>query len=100
MLFSNTYSFREPVTEESLKRFMHLFSQWQYPKGVARKAHYTNVDGSGGIVIYEADTAEAVFEASGPWHPWLAMRIVPILEIEAAVPITMKIHAWRDSFKK
>jgi hypothetical protein len=100
MLYATTYTFRGQVTEESQKRFMHLFSQWKLPKGVTWKAHYVNADGSGGIIISEAKSAEAMFESAAPWNPWLQLHTVPILTIDAAVPTIMSVYAWRDSVKK
>ncbi len=99
MLFANIYTWKENHGEESQKRVVNLFSHWTPPAGVEFKNHYLFADGSGGLVIMEVSTAAAGFEGATVWSPFMDERIVPLVDVTEAVPITMKVSAWRDSVR-
>lgn len=99
MLFASTYTYRSPVTEESQKRVVTLFTNWEAPKGFVFKAHYAFTDGSGGFSLIEADSAAAMYEAVAPWIPYLEFHNVPIVEVESAVALSMGAIAWRTTVK-
>lgn len=98
MLFVVVYTARN-VSEESEKRSLNLFTNWKPPAGYEFKAHYSFADGSGGVSIAEASSAAAILEAHAPWGPFFEFRTFPVVEVEKAVPIFQKIHAWRNSVK-
>ena len=56
-------------------------------------------DGSDGRGIVEATSAAAILEAHARWGAFLDFRIVPVLEIEKAVPIFQWVNEWRDSIE-
>lgn len=93
MLFGIIYSPRDS-SEESAKRSLQLFTNWQPP--IEFKGHWALATG-GGMAIAEAGSAEAMIEAVAPWGAFFDFRVEPAVEIEAAVPILMKTNAWRDS---
>jgi hypothetical protein len=98
MLVAGTYTSRATVTEESAKRSLNLFTNWTPPAGFTFKAHYALSDGSGGIFIAEG-TPESILEATSPYVPFFDFKVVPVVDIMAAVPIFQKVNAWRDSVK-
>jgi hypothetical protein len=98
MLFAMTYIARD-VTEEKEKRSLTLFTHWKPPAGYEFKSHYAFADGTGGMGIIEAGSAAAILEAHTPWGPFFRFMIVPIVEIEKAVPVFQRVQGWRDSIK-
>lgn len=99
MLFASIYSFRASTSEATVKRVTNLFVNWQPPKGYTIKVHYSFADGSGGMALVEASSEAALYEATLPWLPFLEFRVVPIVEIEKAVPLGLAAIAWRESVK-
>ena len=96
MLFAVTYTWRG-ASEEEEKRALQLFTNWTPPAGFEFKSHYSFADGSGGIAIVDAQSAEVLLETHAPWGPFFSYRTVAVVEVEASVPIFQKSHAWRDS---
>lgn len=94
MLFAAIYRVRQP-TEESSKRSLALFTNWQPP--FEFKAHWALADGSGGIAIFEAAEVAAVLEGIVPFTPFFTFEVTPVMDIMDAVPVFMKVNAWRDS---
>lgn len=99
MLFASIYSFRATASEATVKRLTNLFVNWQPPKGYTIKVHYSFADGSGGMSLVEASSEAALYEANSPWLPFVEFRVVPIVEIEKAVPLGLAAIAWRESVK-
>ena len=99
MLFANIYTYHQNLGEESAKRIVNLFTKWAPPAGVEFKNHYMFADGSGGLVIMEVSTPAAGFEGSNAWTPFMDQRVVPLVDVTEAVPISMKVSAWRDSVR-
>jgi len=98
MLFVLTYTARD-VTEKKEKRSLSLFTNWKPPAGYEFKSHYAMADGTGGVAIVESNSAAAILEAHSPWGPFFEFRIVPVVEIEKAVPVFQRVNAWRDSIQ-
>ena len=94
MLFAAIYRQKRP-TEESTKRGLALFTNWQPP--FEFKGHWALADGSGGIAIFEAADAAVVLEGIVPFVPFFEFEVTPIVDINDAVPVFMKVNAWRDS---
>ena len=97
MLFAVIYTARGNSSEESEKRSLQLFANWTPPAGFEFKSHYSFADGTGGIAIVDAQSAEAVLEAHAPWGPFFNYRTVPVVDVEASIPIFDTSNAWRDS---
>ena len=38
-------------------------------------------------------------EKRSPWGPFFEFKIVPIVEIEKAVPVFQRVQSWRESIK-
>ena len=97
MLFASIYTYRSSISEESQKRLTDLFVNWKPPKGFVFKAHYALTDGTGGLALIEADSADVLYEGAVPWTPFIEFRTLPIVEIEKAIPIALAAMAWRKS---
>lgn len=97
MLFVTIYKNKSTATEEIEKRSLELFVNWKPPAGYDIKSHYAFADGSGGMVLAEAATVEALTEAAAPWGPFLDFEIHPLINVAESVPIAQRVMAWRDS---
>jgi hypothetical protein len=98
MLFAGIYTSRPTVSEASANRSLQLFTNWTPPSAFTFRSHYAFSDGTGGIFIAES-TAEALLEATSPYQPFFEFKVVPIVDIMAAVPILQKVNAWRESVR-
>lgn len=96
MLFHVTWRFTDQ-SEESERRSLNVFQQWQPPAGAEFKGFYGSADGSGGVAIIEADNVATIARTTAPWTPWLAFTVTPILPIEEATAIGGEAVAFRDS---
>jgi Protein of unknown function (DUF3303) len=99
MLFASIYTYRAGTTEATSKRLTTLFVNWQPPKGYTIRNHYSFADGSGGMSLVETESVAAMYEANLPWLPFIEFRVVPVVEIEKAVPLGLAAIAWRESVK-
>ncbi|MBM3114782.1 DUF3303 domain-containing protein [Jeongeupia naejangsanensis] len=97
MLFAVSYQFRPNTTEDTHKRVLTLFTNWQPPATYAFKAHYTCADGSGGLALVETDSAMAALEVHNTWAPFFEFKVVPVVETEKAVQIGLSNIKWRES---
>jgi Domain of unknown function (DUF3303) len=99
MLFAIAWENRAGATEESDKRILVLFKNWQPPAGLDFKGFYDYADGNGGIAIAEANSAEVLLEATAPWATYLNFTIRPVVSTEKSPAIMEKAMAWRDSVR-
>jgi hypothetical protein len=97
MLFAAVYTLTSNPTEETQKRGLQLFTNWKVPEGFEFKANYARADGNGGIAVVEASSAAAFLEGIAPWAPFFHFETTPVIDIMEAVPIFMRVNAWRDS---
>jgi Protein of unknown function (DUF3303) len=97
MLFATVYTLTGDGTEEKQKRVLQLFTNWKVPEGFEFKAHYARADGNGGIAIVEASSVAALLEGIAPWAPFFHFETSAVMDIMDAVPILMRVNAWRDS---
>ena len=96
MLFHVTWQFTDQ-SEDSEKRSLGVFQQWQPPAGAEFKGFYGFADGSGGVALIEVDSAATLARTTSPWTPWLTFAVTPILPIEEATAIAGEAIAFRDS---
>jgi Domain of unknown function (DUF3303) len=96
MLFHVTWVFTDQ-SEESEKRSLDVFQQWQPPAGADFKGFYGFADGTGGVAIIEADSAATLARTTAPWVPWLSFSVSPIVPIEEATAIAAEALAFRES---
>ena len=94
MLFAVVYTPKNE-SETTQERSLKLFVNWAPP--FEFKSHYARADGKGGIGIFEADDPAVILEGVAPFTPFFDFDVVPVTEIENAVPVFNKVNAWRDS---
>jgi uncharacterized protein DUF3303 len=99
MLFGIVWSNRAGGTEETDKRTLKLFKNWQPPAGLEFKSFYDYADGNGGIAIAESNSAEAILEATAPWATFFDFTVRPIVPTDKSPAIFEKVIAWRDSVR-
>jgi hypothetical protein len=93
VLFGIVYTSRDS-SEAAVKRSLQLFTNWQPP--VEFKSHWAFATG-GGMALVEAEGSAAMVEALAPFTSFFDFKVEPVVTIEEAVPIFMKVNAWRDS---
>lgn len=84
MLYVTTYSIRGKRTKKRIGALMSAFGERGEIPGTV--AHYTALDGSGGIVIIDSDDQVALYQATLAYQEWLELETTPIMTIEDAVP--------------
>jgi hypothetical protein len=97
MLFAIAWTNRAGTTEETDKRVLKLFKNWQPPAGLEFKGFYDYADGNGGIAIAEANSAEVILEGTVPWATFINFTVRPIVPTDKSTAILEKAIAWRDS---
>ena len=96
MLFHVTWRFID-TSEAGQKRSLAVFAGWQPPAGAEFQGFYGFADGTGGVAILEADSAQTLARTTDPWTPWMRFEVTPILPIEEATAIANEAVAFRDS---
>ena len=96
MLFHVTWDFIDP-TEDSERRQLALFAQWQPPAEADFQAIYIFADYSGGVAILDVDSAATLARTIAPWVPWLRFTATPIEPVEQTIAIRGEAIAFRDS---
>lgn len=96
MLFHVTWEFVDQ-SEEAERRSLEVFQVWQAPAGAEFQGFYGFADGSGGVALIEADSAQALARTTAPWAPWLRFEVTPIIPIEESAAIAGEGIAFRDS---
>ena len=96
MLFHVMWAFTDQ-SEDSERRSLEVFQQWQPPAGAEFQGFYGFADGTGGVAIVEVDSVAALTRTTAPWTPWLSFTVTPILPIEEATAIGAEAVAFRDS---
>lgn len=96
MLFHVTWEFINQ-SEESERRSLAVFAQWQPPAGAEFQGFYGFADGTGGVALIEVDSAATLARTTSPWTPWLRFTATPIVPIEESSAIGAEGVAFRDS---
>ena len=94
MLFAVRYEMKNR-SEERDKRLLKLFTNWSPPAEAEIKVHYANIDGSGGLLLQEAESASALVESTAPWGAFMDITATAMVDIADVVPIYEKVYAWR-----
>ena len=96
MLFHVTWEFIE-MTEDSERRQLAVFAQWQPPAEDDFQANYNFADNSGGVAILEIDSAATLARTTAPGCRGCALRATPIEPVEQTIAIRGEAIAFRDS---
>ena len=99
MLFAIAWVNRSGSTDETDRRSLKLFKNWQPPAGLDFKGFYDYADGNGGIAIAESNSAELILEATAPWAVFFDFTVRPIVATDKTPAILEKVIAWRDSIR-
>ena len=96
MLIHLTWEFTDQG-EDAEKRSLAILDKWEPPAGLEFHGFYGTADGSGGVAIVEADSAQTIARGIAPSTPWPRFHATPILPIEEAAGIGGEAIAFRDS---
>lgn len=101
MLFQVNYTLRAggsaKENAESAKRTLALFSKWSPPAGMEIKSFYARADGKGGSLVLETDDVKVLLDGPAKFGAINEFEIVPVIEINEAVPILSEAIAWTES---
>lgn len=90
-LYLTTYRYRDKLGEQDLRNLAKKFTEVGTTPGVL--AHYERLDGRGGFLIQEVpEDAEASYEATINYGPWIEFEIVPVTTIEDAFPVIQRVY--------
>ena len=84
MQFVAIYRLRDQ-SEESVGRVLSVFGAWTPPDGYEIASNLGFADGSGGILIVEADSAEAIAKASAVFTPFMDFEVHPVVDVSVTV---------------
>ena len=84
MLLITTYKAVGSRSPEAAKALMKRFGEVGATPGEV--AHYVFADGSGGVVIAEADDAKVLHEAALAYSEWLEFDTQIVLNLDDALP--------------
>ena len=96
MLFANIYRYKKDLSEADEARVLQLFSNWHPPAGMDVKHWWFDANQTG-IVIFEADDAEAIAQGLAPWNIYFDWEVSPIVEIATLAEMGGEAVAWRNS---
>jgi hypothetical protein len=88
MLFQTNYRIAGERSPERGKALMARFGE--RGKGPGEIAHYVHANGDGGTVISENADISELHDVVLAYSPWLDFEIIPILNIDDAVPNLLK----------
>jgi len=96
MVFGVIYKPRPGGDEKRQERALQVFTEWTPPAEIRFRAHYFRADGNGGIAIVETDVATALGAATAPFSPFFEYEVVPLMEVDEAIPVLKDAMEWRE----
>jgi hypothetical protein len=90
-LYITIYRYRDDLDADDLKDLTRQFAEVGTVSGVL--AHYTRLDGQGGLVVQEmADDPAKDFELTIRYAPWMVFDVIPVTTIEDAFPVIQSVY--------
>jgi hypothetical protein len=86
-----------PLTEETAKRSLTVFSKWSPSHPEHFLAFLGRVDGNGGFAVIETDDATEIAKDTAPFLPWFEFHVYPCLEIADTAAINTEALAFTGS---
>ena len=97
MLFHISHKYKAGFTHEDQKKMLEVFADFEFPAGYEIKWHVFSPDGRM-FSLVEAPSVEVVFEVVAHWSGVLLdYEVLPVVDIEATVPILEKAIAAREA---
>jgi hypothetical protein len=76
------------------------FSKWKPEEGLSIQAFVSNLSGTGGYVLAEADDPKVVTSFVSKFNYWNDIDVVPVIDVSEAVSIGHSSLAWARSSSK
>jgi hypothetical protein len=83
--------------EETL---LTAFSKWKPEEGLSIQAFLSNLSGTGGYILVEADDPKVITSFVSKFNYWNDSNVVPVIDIGEAVTIGQSSLAWARSSSK
>ena len=94
MQFVTLYRFRNQ-SEETAGRLLQVFAVWSPPEGLEVVSQLAFADGSGGLLISEAESAEAIVKATSVFAPYMDLEAHPVVDVQVAVAAQAEAMQFR-----
>ena len=76
------------------------FGKWKPEEGLSVQAFVSNVSGTGGYVLVEANDPKVVTSFVSKFNYWNDIDVVPVIDVGEAVQIAQSSLAWARSSSK
>ena len=76
------------------------FGKWRPEDGLTVHAFVSNLAGNGGYVLVESSDPKVIVSFASKYNFWNEVKVVPVIEISDAVPVTAASLDWAQSASK
>jgi hypothetical protein len=76
------------------------FGKWKPEDGLTVHAFVSNLAGNGGYVLVESGDPKVIVSFVSKYNFWNEVKVVPVIEIGDAVPVTAASLGWAQSASK
>ena len=79
---------------------LNAFGKWKPEDGLTVHAFLSNLAGNGGYVLVESGDPKVIVSFVSKYNFWNEVKVVPVIEIGDAVPVTAASLGWAQSASK
>jgi Protein of unknown function (DUF3303) len=76
------------------------FGKWKPEDGLTVHAFVSNLAGNGGYVLVESSDPKVIVSFVSKYNFWNEVKVVPVIEVGDAVPVTAASLGWAQSASK
>jgi hypothetical protein len=76
------------------------FGKWKPEDGLTVHAFVSNLAGNGGYVLVESSDPKVIVSFVSKYNFWNETKVVPVIEVSDAVPVTAASLGWAQSASK
>lgn len=76
------------------------FGKWKPEDGLTVHAFVSNLAGNGGYVLVESSDPKVIVSFVSKYNFWNETKVVPVIEVIDAVPVTAASLSWAQSASK
>lgn len=76
------------------------FGKWKPEDGLTVHAFVSNLAGNGGYVLVESSDPKVIVSFVSKYNYWNETKVVPVIEVSDAVPLTAASLGWAKSASK
>ena len=84
----------------SAEALLTAFGKWKPEDGLTVHAFVSNLAGNGGYVLVESSDPKVIVSFVSKYNFWNEVKVVPVIEVGDAVPVTAASLGWAQSTSK